>query len=76
MSNEVKIKALVARVLKLTTDQVTSETSIENTASWDSLNTMLLIAELEEKFRVEFSIEEITRIRSVKEIVEIVNAKL
>lgn len=56
---EVKLHKLLADILKIKGEDITDATSPENTETWDSFNGLMIAAELEKVFGVDFSIEEI-----------------
>ncbi len=63
-----KLVQLVAKTLKIDENEVSESTSPNNTQQWDSLTTMILITEIEESFKVTFSVEEMMQLKSVKDI--------
>ena len=70
-----KLQCLFAKVLKMDVNIINDETSPHNTPQWDSLSTMLLVAELEDCFDVSFSTEEIMAIKSVAIVREILQKR-
>jgi len=67
-----ELKKLFARVLDINEQDVTEETSRENTEKWDSFNHLLLINELEKEFNIRFTMEEVEKIKTFKDIKKIV----
>ena len=67
-SNNVKLIALISRVLDIDKNSITDLTSPENTESWDSFNALVMVSELELEFEVHFSIEEVYSVNCVKDI--------
>lgn len=63
-----KLTAILARVLEIPEESITDETGPEKVASWDSFNGLLLVSELEEAFGVEFTMEEVTSVKTVRDI--------
>lgn len=55
--------------------EVSEETSMEELQSWDSLKQLQLVCCLEEAYQVRFSMQEIIRIRSVKEMVQLLKKR-
>lgn len=70
---EEKIVEIVRNVLE--DDNVDINTSQTNNARWDSMAQLNLIVELESEFGLSLEPEEISSIKSVKDIIETVNNK-
>jgi len=68
-----KLTVVLARVLEIPEAEITDDTGPDNVASWDSFNGLLLVSELEEAFDVEFTMEEVTSVKSVRDIKDILN---
>ena len=69
---EEKVIEIVRNVLE--DDNVDVNTSQANNARWDSMAQLNLMVELESEFGVSLEPEEISSIKSVKDIIEIVNS--
>ena len=65
--NEI-IKEICARVFNLKISDVPEDISKENTPEWDSLNNLMLLTEIEKKYKMKFTAKEINKIRSLKDI--------
>ncbi len=63
-----KLKRLFAQVLNINEKEVTEQTSRENMTEWDSFNHLLLINEIEKEFNIKFTMEEVEKIRTFKDI--------
>lgn len=70
---EEKVLEIVRNVLE--DENVDVSTSQANNAKWDSLAQLNLMVELESEFGLSLEPEEISSIKSVKDIIEIVNSK-
>ena len=70
---EEKVLEIVRNVLE--DDNVDVNTSQANNAKWDSMAQLNLMVELESEFGLSLEPEEISSIKSVKDIIEIVNNK-
>ncbi len=57
-----------SRIFSLDPSQVTPQTSVENTADWDSLRHLRLILELEAVFEVRFLSDEIPGLTSLERL--------
>ena len=66
---------LVARVLDINKLDIADDSSPETISSWDSFNSLMLIAELEKNFNVKFSIDEVTEIKHVRSIKDLLEKK-
>ena len=65
---EEELFSLIARVLGLSTPEIKDETSPENTESWDSFNALVMVSELEDTFKVSFTMEEVQEVTCVADI--------
>ena len=63
-----KLNQILEEELKI--DEVSMETSQENTAEWDSMTYLSIVARVEEEFKVEVTPQNIERFSSVKSIVD------
>ena len=63
-----KLSQIIAQVLEIDEKKVNDRTSPENTSTWDSYNALLLVSELEDNYKVKFTLEEIVSVKSVKDI--------
>ena len=72
LNNE--LKKIVSEVLQIPVSQISPETSQVNTDSWTSVVNLLLITEIEERFNVEFDIDEFIKIKKLGDI-EVLLAK-
>lgn len=70
---EEKVFEIIKRVLELeSVDETCSQSTCEN---WDSLRHLNLVVELESEFSTEFEPEEIAAMKSVKDILDILEKK-
>jgi acyl carrier protein len=74
-SNLDKLKHLFADCLQIPIGQVTPTLSQDQLASWDSLATAMLIAELELVFEISFQIDEMLELTSFDQTVKILSDK-
>ena len=63
-----KLKSILAKVLNVKEESINDQTSPDNVSSWDSFNGLMLVSELESGFKIKFSMDEVTSVRSVGEI--------
>lgn len=72
---EMKLKQIMANVLKVQLDEINEGTTIENVESWDSLSHMQLILTIEEQFGVKLAEEDFLIMTSFNEIKRILENK-
>jgi acyl carrier protein len=70
-----KLKEIFASILGVSIDLITDTTSPENTASWDSLNAIVLVTEIEKAFKITFKYDEAMAVRNFADAVKLVHAK-
>ncbi|MBN19379.1 MAG: acyl carrier protein [Chloroflexi bacterium] len=59
---------IVAKVFAIPESEVNDQSSPENIESWDSFNGLVLVDELENHFKIKFTISEITDVKNVADI--------
>lgn len=74
MENSQKIKDVICRTFGIT--EVSDDISQKNCDKWDSLRHLNLVVELESEFDISIEPEEIAIIKTLQDIIRIVNAKL
>jgi len=62
------LRTIVAKVFSIPESEVNDNSSPENIESWDSFNGLILVDELENHFKIKFSISEITDVKTVSDI--------
>ena len=70
-----ELKKIVAKVLNVDEIKVNDSLTMGNAEQWDSFNHLLLISEIEKKIGITFSIQEVEKIKSFKDLREIVSSK-
>jgi len=65
-----RLKDILSRVLEIDAQSITDETSPDSVSTWDSFNSLLLVCELENAFKVKFTMEEVTKVKCVRDIKE------
>jgi len=66
-----KLEDILALVLKIGAKDINDETSPQNTPSWDSMNGLLIVTEVEKNYGIKFTIDDILSIKNVGKIKEI-----
>ena len=69
------LKKIVAKVLNIDEIRVNDSLSMSNAEEWDSFNHLLLISEIEKELGITFSIQEVEKIKSFRDLREIVSSK-
>ena len=62
------VDAIIAKVFSISESEVNDQSGPENIESWDSFNGLILVDELENHFKIKFSISEITDVKTVADI--------
>ena len=70
-----QLKKIVAKVLNVDELKVDDNLTMDNAEQWDSFNHLLLISEIEKDMGVKFSIQEVEKIKSFKDLSEVVGNK-
>ena len=66
MENDVN--TIIAKTFSISESEVNDQSGPENIESWDSFNGLILVDELENHFKIKFSISEITDVKTVADI--------
>lgn len=66
-NTELRVVEIASRILD---EEVSLESSVVVTSSWDSLATIDLIFAVEEEFEIAFSADALSRLTSISDIVE------
>ena len=64
---------LLAEILNVPADAITEDTAASDIESWDSLNHVLIIGALEERFGIVIPLEKAVDITSVRELLDACN---
>ena len=70
------VKNIFVDTFEVEASSITEETSSTEIKNWDSLNHVVLIAAVEEKFKVKFPLGELMELKSIGEIVNSVMEKM
>ncbi|NQT45938.1 MAG: acyl carrier protein [Candidatus Omnitrophica bacterium] len=66
-----KLKQILSKVLEIDEEAINDDTSPDNVEAWDSFNGLMLISELESGFNINFTMDEVTSTKCVKDIIEV-----
>ncbi len=70
---ETQVKQIIARVLNVSLDVITDDLSAGDIPEWDSVGNLAIISTIEQELDVEFPLEDLFDLTSVKTIVDEVN---
>lgn len=70
-----KLKQIFSSVLGIDEATIGENLSPQNTESWDSLNSIVLLTEIEKAFGLRFDIHEAMAIKNFKEVEDLVRSK-
>ncbi len=76
MENENKVREIVCQQLDVAPEKVKPETSFIDDLGADSLTVVELVLALEESFEIDIPDEDTEKLRTFKDAVEYINAKL
>jgi acyl carrier protein len=62
---------VLASVLGVSPETISDATSPENTPSWDSFNSIMMIVELEKASGVKFAMEDVMKVKNVADIKQV-----
>lgn len=65
-----RLKTLLSRILEIDKESINENTSPENVSTWDSFNGLLIASQLEDEFKVKFTMEEVQSVKNVGDIIE------
>jgi acyl carrier protein len=74
MTNRHKVYEIISETLGVSTNSIDDDTTPADIESWDSFNALMLVSELEEKFSLSFTIEEVTGVRKVGDIIRVLGS--
>lgn len=70
-----KLSNVFSAVLGIAESRVTPDLSPQNTPSWDSLNAVILMTELESTFGVKFDFHEAMSVKNVADVKSLIASK-
>ncbi len=70
-----KLSAIFSTVLGIPEAEITDALSPDTASSWDSLNAILLLTEIEKQFNVQFTYDEAMGIKNFGEAAALVRSK-
>jgi acyl carrier protein len=70
-----ELEAIVAETLNIEKNEVSEKLTREKRAEWDSFNHLLLIAEIEKRMKITFTLQEVSSIQNYGDLKRIIEAK-
>ena len=66
---------IVANIMEVEATQIDDESGPETIENWDSFRGLILFEELESKFNVKFTLNELLNVRKIKDIKNILSVR-
>ena len=63
-----KLKKILSKTLGVREKEINDDSSPDNIESWDSFNGLMLVSELENVFKISFTIDEVVNVKNVGDI--------
>lgn len=70
---ETQVKQIIAQVLNVELDIITDDLSAGDIPEWDSVGNLAIISTIEQELELEFPLEDLFDLTSVKSIIDEVN---
>jgi acyl carrier protein len=64
----IKLYETIAQIMSIPVSKINDKSSPETIETWDSFHTLLLIDELETKFNIKFTLDEVLNTKTVADI--------
>ena len=71
-----QIRTMASDIFGVTADKITPTSTPETIETWDSIQHLNLVLALEEKFELQLSPEEIEQMKSIGDVIKLVEGKL
>ena len=66
---------IIANVMEIQVSQINEESGPETIENWDSFRGLILFEELETKFNVKFTLNELLNVKTIKDIKNILSGR-
>ena len=63
-----RLKKILSKVLEVDEKEINDDSSPDNIENWDSFNGLMLVSELENEFKVNFTMNEVINVTNVGDI--------
>jgi acyl carrier protein len=71
-----ELKPMVKSIMDLDLDELDLDRNLAEIDEWDSFNNLMLISEVEKKFDVKYSAQELADILTVNQIIDSISSKI
>ena len=71
-----KAKSVVSEILKISINKTEDDIDMNKIPQWDSVAQLIIISSLEDKFKIQFSSSEISKLTDLKSIIKIIEKKV
>ena len=71
-----KIRTIFINILEKDNFELVGSSKIGDVDGWDSLTHMMIISEIEDKFNIEFELEELWHMKNVGDLISHINDKI
>lgn len=68
INNMARLEKILSKVLGVKEEDINDESSPDSIANWDSFNGLMLVSELEQEFKISFTVDEVINVKTVGEI--------
>jgi acyl carrier protein len=73
---EKKMTEVLTSVLKHQNFEIRDDLIAAEVEGWDSLNHMVIISEIEEKFDIKFKLRDLNKLKNMGSLIELIQSKL
>ncbi|NOX45936.1 MAG: acyl carrier protein [Chlorobi bacterium] len=73
---EKKMTEVLTSVLKHQNFEIRDDLTAAEVEGWDSLNHMVIISEIEEKFDIKFKLRDLNKLKNMGSLIELIQSKL
>lgn len=70
-----KVTEIIVRIFKVPAESVSPDMSPETIPSWDSMNYLLFISELERAYSIQFTIDEVMGAKTLGDLLLVLRSK-
>ena len=70
-----KLTQIFSSVLGIEESKITPELSPQTTSSWDSLNAIILLTEIEKAFDMKFDYEQAMSVKNFQDVINLLSSK-
>ncbi len=70
-----KLTSIFSSILNIPEGKISGGISPENTPTWDSLNAIILVTEIEKAYNIKFTYDEVMAVKNFGDAVELIKSK-